>query len=308
MTDGVVVLTGGVGGAKLVDGLYRALPANTLTAIVNTGDDFVHLGLSVSPDIDSLLYLLSGQANLTLGWGREGESWNFMAAMRGLGGPDWFKLGDGDLALHVLRSEALRSGETLTAITTRFAAAWSLDITVLPMCESAVVTWLDTDAGALSFQDYFVARQCKPTVHAIRYVGAEQAVPSANVIDALAQARTIVIAPSNPWLSIDPILAIPAIRRALRDRRVPVVAISPLVEGKAVKGPTAKLMAELGIAATNAAIAAHYDGLIDGLVVHEGDDMPTGLGIAVTNTLMHDANDRIRVANVALGLAARLSN
>ena len=305
---GVVVLTGGVGGAKLVDGLYRTLPAGTLSAIVNTGDDFVHLGLSVSPDIDSLLYLLSGQANRTLGWGREGESWNFMDALRGLGGPGWFNLGDGDLALHVMRSEALRSGQTLTAITAQFAAAWSLDLAVLPMSDGVVATWLDTDQGALSFQDYFVACQCKPVVHAIRYVGAKLAEPSAEVVDALSEARAIVIAPSNPWLSIDPILAVPAIRQALRDRTVPVIAISPLVQGKAVKGPTAKLMAELGIEATNASIAAHYAGLIDGMVIHDGDDTPTGPAIAVTDTLMHDEGDRSRVAKAALDLAARLAS
>jgi LPPG:FO 2-phospho-L-lactate transferase len=305
---GVVVLTGGVGGAKLVDGLYRTLPAGTLSAIVNTGDDFVHLGLSVSPDIDSLLYLLSGQANRTLGWGREGESWNFMDALRGLGGPGWFNLGDGDLALHVMRSEALRSGQTLTAITAQFAAAWSLDLAVLPMSDGVVATWLDTDQGALAFQDYFVACQCKPVVRAVRYMGAKLAEPSAEVVDALSDARAIVIAPSNPWLSIDPILAVPAIRQALRDRTVPVIAVSPLVQGKAVKGPTAKLMAELGIEATNASIAAHYTGLIDGMVTHDGDDTPTGLAIAVTDTLMHDEGDRSRVAKAALDLAARLAS
>lgn len=306
MSGGVVVLTGGVGGAKLVNGLYRTLAPGSLAAIVNTGDDFIHLGLSVSPDVDSLLYLLSGHANQKLGWGREGESWNFMAALRGLGGPDWFNLGDSDLALHILRSEALRSGTTLTAITAQFAAAWSLDLAVLPMSDNSVSTWLDTDEGTLSFQEYFVARQCKPAVHAIRYRGAEKALPSAEVVAALAQVRAIVIAPSNPWLSIDPILAIPQIRRALQDRRVPAVAVSPLVQGKAVKGPTAKLMAELGIDATNAAIAGHYDGLIDGMVIHEGDDAPDGLAVAVTDTLMHDEGDRRRVAEVAMDLVTRL--
>jgi LPPG:FO 2-phospho-L-lactate transferase len=305
---GVVVLTGGVGGAKLVDGLYRTLPAGTLSAIVNTGDDFVHLGLPVSPDIDSLLYLLSGQANRTLGWGREGESWNFMDALRGLGGPGWFNLGDGDLALHVMRSEALRSGQTLTAITAQFAAAWSLDLAVLPMSDGVVATWLDTDQGVLSFQDYFVAQQCKPAVHAIRYVGAAQTAPSPQVTKALAEAGAIVIAPSNPWLSIDPILALPLIGQALRNRNVPAISISPLVRGKAVKGPTAKLMAELGIEPSNAAIAAHYAGLIDGMVIHDGDDAPTGLSIATTDTLMTDEGGRRRVAKTALDLVARLGS
>jgi LPPG:FO 2-phospho-L-lactate transferase len=176
------------------------------------------------------------------------------------------------------------------------------------MSDAAVATWLDTDQGALSFQDYFVACQCKPIVHAIRYVGANLAEPSVAVVGALAVARAIVIAPSNPWLSIDPILAVPAIRQALHDRTVPVVAISPLVQGKAVKGPTAKLMAELGIEATNASIAAHYAGLIDGMVIHDGDDRPTELAVAVTDTLMHDECDRSRVAKSALDLATRLGS
>jgi LPPG:FO 2-phospho-L-lactate transferase len=306
VTESIAVLTGGVGGAKLVDGLYRILEPGRLSAIVNTGDDFIHMGLSVSPDIDSLLYLLSGQANRTVGWGREGESWNFMASLRGLGGPGWFNLGDGDLALHVLRSEALRSGETLTSVTSRFATAWSLGLAVLPMSDGTVATWLDTDEGPLPFQEYFVARQCKPAVAAVRYEGAGKAEATDQVIGALAGASAIVIAPSNPWLSIDPILAVPAIGQALRARSAPVVAISPLVQGKAVKGPTGKLMAELGIDPTNGSIAAHYDGLIDGMVIHDGDDAPPGLEVATTDTMMREERDRCRVGAVALGLARRL--
>ena len=304
---GVVVLTGGVGGAKLVDGLYRVLPANTLTAIVNTGDDFVHLGLPVSPDIDSLLYLLSGQANREQGWGREGETWNFMAAVKRLGGPDWFNLGDGDLALHVLRGEALRTGQTLTQVTGQFAAAWLLSLAVYPMTDAPVETWLETDEGRLSFQDYFVARRCCPTVRSISYEGAAKASPSPEVMDALRSASAIVVAPSNPWLSVDPILAIPAIRRALEQRRVPVVAVSPLVRGSAVKGPTAKLMAELGIEPSNASITRHYAGLIDGLLIHEGDDIPEDVAFATNDTLMHTPIDRERVATAALDLAASLA-
>ena len=304
---GVVVLTGGVGGAKLVDGLYRVLPANTFTAIVNTGDDFVHLGLPVSPDIDSLLYLLSGQANREQGWGREGETWNFMAAVKRLGGPDWFNLGDGDLALHVLRGEALRTGQTLTQVTGQFAAAWSLSLAVYPMTDAPVATWLETDEGRLSFQDYFVARRCRPTVRSISYEGAAKASSSLEVMDALRNASAVVVAPSNPWLSVDPILAIPAIRRALEQRRVPVLAVSPLVRGSAVKGPTAKLMAELGIEPSNASIAQHYAGLIDGMLIHEGDDIPDDVAVAATDTLMHTPIDRERVATAALDLAASLA-
>jgi LPPG:FO 2-phospho-L-lactate transferase len=306
MSGGVVILTGGVGGAKLVDGLYRTLPAGQLSAIVNTGDDFTHLGLSVSPDIDSLLYLLSGQASRELGWGRENETWNFMTALQGLGGPDWFKLGDGDLALHILRSQALRSGETLSAITARFASQWSLSLSVLPMSDTPVATWLDTDEGKLPFQRYFVERQCKPIVRSLWFEDAEKAQPSAAVLHALNEARVIMVAPSNPWLSIDPILSVPAIRIALQNRRVPAIAVSPLVQGKAVKGPTAKLMTELGIEVSNASIARHYAGLIDALMIHHGDDQPDHLPIMEVNTLMHDEADRKRVAQAALDFAVRL--
>ena len=304
---GVVVLTGGVGGAKLVDGLYRVLPTGTLSAIVNTADDFVHLGLPISPDIDSLLYLLSGQANREQGWGRDGETWNFMAAVERLGGPDWFNLGDGDLALHVLRGEALRSGETLTQVTARFAAAWQLSLAVYPMADTRVETWLETDEGRLSFQEYFVARQCWPVVRSVSYERAAEASPPPEVLDALGNASAIIVAPSNPWLSIDPILAIPAIRSALKERRVQSIAVSPLVRGAAVKGPTAKLMAELGIEPNNASIAKHYAGLIDGIVIHEGDDAPEDMAVATTDTLMHTPIDRERVAKAALDLAAKFA-
>lgn len=307
MSEGVVVLTGGVGGAKLVDGLYRTLPRGTLSAIVNTGDDFEHLGLRISPDIDSLLYLLSGQNNRELGWGRAGESWNFMEALKGLGGPDWFNLGDGDLALHVLRAEALRSGESLSAITQRFAAAWKLALAVYPMSEKPVATWLDTDEGCIAFQDYFVARQCRPAVRAITFRGADLARPPSDALRAMREARAIIIAPSNPWLSIAPILAVPAINLALRERRVPVVAISPLVGGQAVKGPTAKLMGELGLEVGNREIAGFYDGLIDAMLIHEGDDEPPTLEVETCDTLMHGETDRLRVADAALALATRIA-
>lgn len=306
MNGEIVVLSGGVGGAKLVDGLYRTLPAGTLTAIVNTGDDFTHLGLAVSPDIDSVLYLLSGQSNEKLGWGREGESWNFMAALKRLGGPGWFNLGDGDLALHVLRAEALRSGLTLSSVTQRFAEAWSLELNVYPMSETPVATWLDTDQGRLPFQEYFVGQQCRPVVSALVFEGADVAQAPAAALEAIASADAIILAPSNPWLSIDPILAVPAIRQALEKRTVPLVAVSPLVKGAAVKGPTAKLMRELGLEISNATIAAHYTGLIDGLLIHKGDDAPAAIPVDAVDTLMHAADDRCRVAQAALEFAMRL--
>ena len=307
--SGVVVLTGGVGGAKLVLGLMHVCPPEQITAIVNTGDDFRHLGLAVSPDIDTLLYTLSGKANAAQGWGREGESWSFMDALKSLGGEDWFLLGDGDLALHVLRSYLLASGESLSAVTARFAAAWRLRLKILPMSDDAVATHVATDEGDLPFQRYFVERRCAPAVRSIRFEGAGSATPAPGVVEAIADpaTRAILIAPSNPWLSIDPILAVPGIREALASASAPVVAVSPIVGGQAVKGPTAKLMGELGLSVTNASIASHYDGVIDGLLVDRSDDV-TGLAVAhdAADTLMKTLDDRERVARAALALADRL--
>ena len=303
MTARYSVLTGGVGGAKLVDGLYRVLPPNSLTAIVNTGDDFRHYGLPVSPDIDTVLYTLSGRSNQSFGWGREGETWNFMAALTSLGGEDWFNLGDGDLALHVLRGAALASGETLSAITMRFATAWDLTLSVLPMSDDPVATWVDCDEGLFSFQRYFVERKCAPAVKAVRFEGAETASPAAGVITAIMESEAVFIAPSNPWLSVDPLLAIPGIKVALEATKSPVIAVSPLIEGKAVKGPTAKLMSELGLDVTNQSIAVHYGNFLDGMIVHGSDDAPERLATARTDTLMKTAEDRERVARTALSLA-----
>jgi LPPG:FO 2-phospho-L-lactate transferase len=304
MSARYAVLTGGVGGAKLVDGLYRILPPHSLTAIVNTGDDFRHFGLPVSPDIDTLLYTLSCQSNQTLGWGREGETWHFMAALKSLGGENWFNLGDGDLALHVLRGAALAAGEPLSTIIARFASAWNLQLSILPMSDGAVATWVETDEGILPFQRYFVERQCAPKVQAVRFDGGERADPAPGVVAAIMESKAVFIAPSNPWLSVDPLLSIPAIRVALQTTKAPVIAVSPLIEGKAVKGPTAKLMGELGLNVTNASIASHYSDWLDGLIVHGSDDAPQGLVIARTDTLMKSPEDRKRVARAALALAA----
>jgi LPPG:FO 2-phospho-L-lactate transferase len=300
----IVVLTGGVGGAKLVLGLAQIVRPERMTAVVNTGDDFTHLGLSVSPDIDTLLYTLSGKANVAQGWGREGESWSFMAALRTLGGADWFQLGDGDLALHVLRTAALAQGETLSTIVAGFARSWGIGTEILPMSDHRVATVLTTDVGELAFQDYFVARRCAPVVSAIRFAGAAESVPAAGVLAALADAEVIVIAPSNPYLSVDPILAVPGIAAALRAALAPVVAVCPVIGGKAVKGPTAKLMAELGIEVSPRAIAAHYAGVIDGLLVDERD-RPGELGVAFAqaDTLMHSLEDKARVARAVMDFA-----
>jgi len=302
----VAVLTGGVGGAKFVLGLERCGLVDELVAIVNTGDDFRHLGLTISPDIDTLLYTLSGKANAAQGWGREGESWSFLEALRSLGGPDWFRLGDGDLALHVLRSDMLARGESLSAITAGFAARWGIATKVLPMSDDPVATHLDTDEGPLEFQRYFVERQCKPAVSAVRFAGAETARAAPGVCEAILSADAVFLAPSNPYLSIDPILAVAEIARALKETKAPMIAISPIVGGTAVKGPTAKLMAELGVAPDNAAIAAHYAPLLDAMLHDDSDPPPPGLPASATATLMQNLDDRIRVARAAITLAERL--
>ena len=306
MTGRYTVLTGGVGGAKLVDGLYRLLPANSLTAIVNAGDDFRHFGLPISPDIDTLLYTLSEKSNQALGWGREGETWSFMEAVRSLGGKDWFNLGDGDLALHIIRGVALGAGETLSAVTARFASAWQLALAVLPMTDDAVATWVESDEGRLPFQRYFVERQCQPKVKSVSFDGAATARPAPGVIEAIRSADAVLIAPSNPWLSVDPILSIPGIRDALVGCVGPVIAVSPLVEGKAVKGPTAKLMGELGLAISNDAIADHYGDILNGLFVHNDDPASDRVAVARTDTMMRNPTDRERVARAALEFAKKL--
>lgn len=304
----VVTITGGVGGAKFVLGLQHCNEVKNLTAIVNTGDDFQHLSLHVSPDIDTLLYTLSGHANTALGWGREGESWNFMSALKSLGGPEWFNLGDGDLALHVLRTERIKRGEPLSVITSGFADAWAIGTSVLPMSNDPVATWLETDEGPLPFQNYFVEFQCRPIVSAIRFEGATEARPAPGVVEAIADADAVFIAPSNPYLSVDPVLAVPGIIAALQDTAAPVIAISPLVGGKAVKGPTTKLMTELGIDPDNNAIAAHYNGIITGLLYDHSDAPPSELPARATATLMTDLESKVAVARAALDFAVELAS
>ncbi|GGC27721.1 LPPG--FO 2-phospho-L-lactate transferase [Novosphingobium marinum] len=300
----VVVLTGGVGGAKFVEGLVQVLGGSNVAAIVNTGDDFTHLGLRICPDLDSVMYMLSGKNDPARGWGVVGESWNFMSALAEWTDETWFNLGDRDLALHVLRTAALESGESLTAFVHRMADKAGIDAALLPMSESPVSTILTTDIGILSFQSYFVEHQCRPSVSKIRFDGAAEARPGRSVTSALAapDLEAVFVAPSNPYLSIDPILAVPGMTEAISAAGVPVIAISPLIGGKAVKGPTAKLMAELGMECSNSTIASHYAGLIDGLLIDRSDDCE-GLRVARENTLMRNADDRKRVAEAALRLA-----
>ena len=304
----VVALCGGVGGAKLALGLYRVLPADTLTLIGNTGDDFTHLGLAISPDLDTVCYTLSGLADRQRGWGRGDESWDFMAALRGLGGPDWFNLGDRDLALHVLRTEALARGESLTAITARIVAAMGINVRLLPMTDDPVRTLIGTPDGWLAFQEYFVRERCAPRVTGVRYDGAEDACANPAALAALADPATeaIVICPSNPVLSIDPVLAVPGMTEALRAATAPVLAISPLIAGAAVKGPTAEIMREMGLGANAASVCAHYGDILDGFVLDAADAVEHGrlpVPTAVTRTLMTSMEDRDDLARFTLDFA-----
>ncbi len=306
----VIALSGGIGGAKLALGLARILPAGALSVIANTGDDFEHLGLTISPDIDTLVYTLAGLSNTQQGWGREGETWSFMAALKALGGPDWFQLGDGDLAMHAVRSHRLAGGEALTAITADLTRALGVDVEILPMADSPVRTKLETGGGLLDFQDYFVRLRAEPVISGIRYDGAADACVTAAVHSALRRAdlAAIVIAPSNPLISIEPILAVPGMRAAIRAAGVPVVAVSPIIQGAAVKGPTAKMLDELGEGATAAAVLKRYSGLIDGFIADAADlaelqDVVDGVTLVGANVMMRSLEDRERLARVVIETA-----
>lgn len=269
----IIALAGGVGGARLAKGLALALPADRLAVVVNVGDDFEHLGLHVSPDIDTVLYTLAGLANPATGWGREGESWQFMAALSQLGGENWFQLGDLDLATHVERTHRLRSGEPLSAITARFAERLGIGAAIVPVTDAPLRTMVDTDEGTLAFQEYFVHRQCRPRVTGFRFEGAAATTPSAPLAALMARddIEGIVVCPSNPWLSIDPLLAVPGLRKWIEVRGLPVVAVSPIVGGKAVKGPAGKIMDELGIEVSALGVARHYGAGVQRWVIDERD-------------------------------------
>jgi LPPG:FO 2-phospho-L-lactate transferase len=307
-----VALSGGIGGAKLALGLQRLL-GGRLTVVVNTGDDFEHLGLTISPDVDTAIYTLAGVANPETGWGRRDETWSFMGAVAELGGPTWFKLGDRDLATHVERTRRLRAGETLTAVTASLAGRLGVTARVLPMCDEPVRTVVESDAGTLPFQEYFVRDRCRPAVRGLRYAGAETARITGEVAAALSAPTLggIILCPSNPWLSIDPILAVPGMRAALRAHGAPVIAVSPIIGGKAVKGPTAKIMGELDLAPDVGSIVHHYEGLIDAIVVDTADaEAAERLPVpaSVTNTLMHTEDDKVALARHCLALCERLAS
>jgi LPPG:FO 2-phospho-L-lactate transferase len=306
----VIALSGGIGGAKLALGLYRILPPGALTVVANTGDDFEHLGLAISPDIDTLLYTLAGLDNPELGWGRRDETWTFMQALGSLGGETWFNLGDGDLATHVERTRRLAAGESLSQIIDDFRRRFGISARLLPMSDDRIRTRLLTAAGWLDFQDYFVRQRCAPAVREIAFAGAAEARPLPEFLAALGDKnlRAVVICPSNPFISVDPILGLPGVREALRASPAPVVAVSPIIGGKAVKGPTAKMMAELGLPVDAAAVARHYGDILDLYVADETDAdelCDLGLPVALTRTLMLSLEDREALARAVLEAAAR---
>jgi len=315
MNDGgpVLALSGGVGGAKLAVGLLHVLPRNALVIVANTGDDFEHLGLHVSPDLDTLLYALSGRDDQERGWGRRDETWHFMAALEEVGGETWFSLGDRDLATHVERTRLLAKGETLSGVTAHFVARFGVAASILPMSDTPVRTRLRTPAGWMDFQPWFVGQRAEPPVLEIRFDGAERAALPA-LVPALLEnpdLRAVVICPSNPLISIDPILAVKGMRAALERCNAPVIAVSPLIGGRAIKGPTAKMLRDLDVEPSARAITAHYAGLIDGIVVDRADAAEVenlhDIAAAAVSTLMLTLDDRRRVATAALMLADRVA-
>jgi LPPG:FO 2-phospho-L-lactate transferase len=302
----VVVLSGGVGGARFVRGVADVLDGRELTIVGNVGDDVEVLGLHVSPDLDSLLYGLAGLNDEQRGWGRAGETWEALGVVGELGGESWFRLGDRDLGVHLVRTQALRSGEPLSEVTARLARALGIEPRLLPASDDRLRTWLTTPDGEFPFQEWFVARRHRDEVDALRFEGADHARPAPGVLEAIAAADLLLLAPSNPYVSIAPILAVAEIRAALAARRVPCVAVSPLIGGRAIKGPADRMLARLAGGTSPAHVASCYRGLIDALVVDaaDGDDLD-GLGDVrplVTRTLMADAGARRELAEVALGV------
>ncbi len=308
------VLSGGVGGAKLVLGLRDILGADALQVVVNTGDDFEHIGLPVCPDIDTLIYTLADQANPETGWGRRDESWHFMDALAALGGDTWFRLGDRDLGTHVRRRELLQNGVTLSAATLQIARVMGVSTPIYPMSDAPVQTLIATATGEISFQDYFVRLHAQPAITGIRYRSESSAAPGPGALQALAadDLTGIIIAPSNPWLSIAPILSVAELKSSILCNKAPVIAVSPIVDGQAIKGPTAKLMDELGIGASVVGIAEYYRNLIDGLVIDQKDKQHRaiiegmGIQVAVTNTIMNDLQDKTRLAQFVCDFAMTL--
>jgi LPPG:FO 2-phospho-L-lactate transferase len=311
----VLALAGGVGGARLAAGLAQCLVPEELTVAVNVGDDFTHCGLRISPDLDTVMYTLAGRHNEAQGWGLAGESWRSFGALQRLGGPAWFQLGDEDIATHLVRTQLLDEGLSLSAVTQRLASALGVRPRVVPMSDRAVRTLVRTDQGELAFQRYFVERRCEPVLQGLRFAGAEQATASEGLSDGLASPslKALVICPSNPYLSIQPFLSLPGLRARLQGLRIPRIAVSPLIGGAAVKGPAAKIMCELGHEVSSLGVARFYRGLIDGLLIHHSDAEQAaaiealGIAVHVTDTLMGSPERQKALASEVLGFSDRLA-
>ena len=307
----VVCLAGGVGGARLAFGLMRVLPPEDLTVVVNTGDDFTHLGLRICPDLDTVTYTLAGLDNRETGWGLTGDTFTVLDTVANLDGPAWFRLGDRDIATHLTRTELLRRGKRLTEVIAHLRRAMGVGPTVLPMTDDPFATHVITDEGDLEFQDYFVRRRCEPRVQRIVFAGAETARPSPEVLSALDSADAVIFAPSNPFVSIEPILALPGVRERIAAK--PALAVSPIVGGQAIKGPAAKMLLELGLDVSPAGVATRYQGLITGFVMDEVDTalVPTvealGLQVRTAQSIMRTDTDRESLARTCLDFVATLS-
>jgi LPPG:FO 2-phospho-L-lactate transferase len=314
----VLALAGGVGGAKLAHGLQQIL-GTELTVIVNTGDDFEHLGLTICPDIDTVLYTLAGLNNPETGWGLLGESWAFLDALQTLGGPSWFRLGDRDLATHLWRTTLLAEGKSLGEVVALFRQKLGVMATVLPMTNDRVRTLIHSNEGVLPFQEYFVARRCEPVLQKVTFSGIEQANPHPAIESAIAQADIIVFCPSNPFVSIEPILSIPKLKSYLMMAKAPIVAVSPIIAQQALKGPAAKMLRELGKPSNAVSVAGYYrarklGGVLDGFVVHSTDrtaafeiEKTFSIPTLITDTIMRDIEQKEKLASTLLTFAGSIT-
>jgi LPPG:FO 2-phospho-L-lactate transferase len=307
-----VALCGGVGGAKLAHGLYSVLAPGSLSVIVNTADDFQHLGLQISPDLDTVLYTLGGRSDMERGWGRRDETWNFMAALEEIGNELWFQIGDRDMAMHVARTHWLQWGKPLSAFASHVCRRFNIAANIIPMTDDTVATWISTGDGLMPFQHYFVKERCEPQIRGIHFEGAAQAKPSLCALAALRDPRlqAIIICPSNPYLSIDPILSIPGMREAVLAADCPIIAVSPIISGQAIKGPAAKIMTELGYHVSWETIAHHYEGLAKGMIIDRNEtfrgEANFPLVVETDSIIMKSLDDRRRLGQTVLNFAERL--
>jgi LPPG:FO 2-phospho-L-lactate transferase len=304
----IVALAGGVGGAKLADGLAQLLVPEDLTIVVNIGDDFEHFGLYICPDVDTVCYSLAGIANFETGWGRQGETFHTLESITELGGPGWFRIGDKDLATHLERTRLLEEGQLLSQITHSFCQAWGVRHSIVPMSNQPVRTMVITnDFGELTFQEYFVHQNCEPKVKGFRFAGIESAKPVPGILESIDKADAIVLCPSNPWVSIDPILALQSLRSALANKTV--LAVSPIIGGVTIKGPAAKMFREMGTRPTSLAVAQHYSDILSGFIMDIVDAELAGelsLPVAITNITMKTRDDRCHLAHYVLNFIQKL--